>query len=235
MLMSMRAIPGRASRATSDAPPASVTRDNAHIDQQRRLRRAVGEVVAERGYSEVTVELIVKRAHVSLKTFYKHYASKQECFENLFEVASELTEKRIRDAVQGQELAWPDEVLTTLRTLVEAIVADPVMARAVIVEAPTVGPAMTARYEHATQALASLLRAGRAQNSRGEELPDTIEETLAGAVLWSAYERLIVDEAETLRDYLPVLTELILRTYLGSAEASRIVRAEAPARQPALA
>ena len=32
-----------------------------------------------------------------------------------------------------------------------------------------------------------------------------------------------------LADYLPVLIELVLRTYLGQAEASRIARAEAPA------
>lgn len=234
MLMSMQALPGRASRATSAAPPASVTRESAHVDQQRRLLRAVGEIVAERGYSDVTVELIVKRAHVSFKTFYKHYASKQECFENLFEVAFEVTGKEIRDALQG-DLSWSDEIVIALRTLVEAIVAEPEMARAVIVEAPTIGPEMAARYEQATKAFAPLLRAGRAEGPRGDELPDSIEDTLAGAVFWSAYERLIVNEAETLRDYLPVLTELILSTYLGPAEASRIVRAETPARQPALA
>src|SRR3954469_6988015 len=71
MLMFMRALPGRASRATLDAPPASVTRSSAHADQRRRILRAVGELVAERGYSDVTVELIVKRARVSFKTFYK--------------------------------------------------------------------------------------------------------------------------------------------------------------------
>ena len=72
------------------------------LDQRRRLLRAVGEVVAERGYSEVTVEQIVKRAHVSFKTFYKHYGSKQECFEDLFEVAFAATEKKIGDALQGR-------------------------------------------------------------------------------------------------------------------------------------
>ena len=70
-----------------DAPPASVTRSSAHADQRRRILRAVGELVAERGYSDVTVELIVKRAHVSFKTFYKHFASKEECFVALFEAA----------------------------------------------------------------------------------------------------------------------------------------------------
>jgi len=234
MLMSMRALPGRASRATLDAPPATVTRTSAHADQRRRLLRAVGEVVAERGYPDTTVELIVKRAHVSFKTFYKHCDSKQACFEDLFEVAVESTEAKVREAIQEGELSWRDQIVVALRTFVEEILAEPVMARAVIVETPTVGPEMAARYEHATKAFAPLLREGRAQGPRGNELPESIEETLTGAIFWSAYERLIVGEAEALRDHLPVLTELILRTYLGSADAARIVRAEAPARQPAL-
>jgi AcrR family transcriptional regulator len=234
MLMSMRALPGRASRATPDAPPASVTRTSAHVDQRRRLLRAVGELVAERGYSDVTVELIVKRAHVSYKTFYKHYRSKEDCFVAMFEVAFSATEKKIRDRLEAENLTWSDQVVLALRTLIDAIVADPVMARAVIVESLTVGPAIIARYEQATKAFAPLLRAGRGQNPRGKELPDTIEDTLAGSIIWSAYERLIVGQADELTDYLPVLLELVLRTYLGPAEARRIARAETPARQPAL-
>jgi AcrR family transcriptional regulator len=235
MLMSMQALPGRASRATLEAPPASVTRDSAHVDQRRRLLRAIAELVAERGYSDVTVELIVRRARVSYKTFYKHYPSKEECFVALFGAAFSATEKKIRGALDRQDLSWTDEVVVALRTLVEAIVAEPVIARAVIVESLTVGPAIAARYEQATKAFAPLLRAGRGQNSRGQELPGTIEDTLVGSIIWSAYERLVVGEADELTEYLPVLLELVLRTYLGPDEARRIALAETPAREPALA
>jgi AcrR family transcriptional regulator len=235
MLMFMRALPGRASRATLDAPPASVTRSSAHADQRRRILRAVGELVAERGYSDVTIELIVKRAHISYKTFYKHHRSKEECFVALFETALTSTEKTIRERLVAEPGPWSDQVVLALRTLIEQIVAEPVIARAVIVESPTVGPAVTARYEQATKALVPLFRAGREFNPRGAELPATIEETLAGSVFWSAYQRLIVGEADQLTGYLPVLLELVLRTYLGPGEASRIARAEAPTPQPAFA
>jgi AcrR family transcriptional regulator len=235
MLMFMRALPGWDSRATPDAPPASVTRSNAHADQRRRILRAVGELVAERGYSDVTVELIVKRAHVSFKTFYKHFTGKEDCFVALFETTFTATEKTIRERLAAEPGPWSDQVVLALRTLIEAIVDDPVIARAVIVESPIVGPAITDRYEQATKALVPLFRAGREFNPRGSELPDTIEDTLAGSVFWSAYQRLIVGEADELAAYLPVLVELVLRTYLGPAEASRIARAEQPALQPALA
>ena len=234
MLVFMRALPGRQTRASLDAPPASVTRSSAHADQRRRILRAVGELVGERGYSDVTVELIVKRAHVSFKTFYKHFPGKEECLLALCESSFDSTEREIRERLAAHPSPWPDQVVLALRTLVELIVAEPVLARAVIVESPTVGPAISERYERATKALVPLFRAGRQFNPRGAELPETIEDTLAGSVFWSAYQRLIVGEAEQLAASLPVLTELVLRTYLGQAEASRIARAESPDLQPAL-
>ena len=235
MLMSMRALPGRQSRSSLDAPPASVTRSSAHADQRRRILLAIGELVGEHGYGDVTVELIVKRAHVSFKTFYKHYPGKEECLLDLCETAFDTAEGTIRERLAAAPGPWPDQVVIALRTLVELIVAQPVIARAVIVESPTVGPAITERYEQATKALVPLFRAGRQHNPRGPELPERIEETLAGSVFWSAYQRLMVGEAEQLAASLPVLLELVLRTYLGQAEASQIARSEPRDRQPALA
>jgi AcrR family transcriptional regulator len=235
MLMSMRAIPGRASRATVDAPPPSVTRASAHADQRRRILRAIGELVAERGYSDVTVELIVKRAHVSYKTFYKHFTGKEGCFEALFETAFSATERKIRRRLDAEARTWPEQVVLAIRTLIEQIVAEPTIARAVIVESPTVGVAITERYEQATKALSPLFHAGRKLNPRGKELPDTIEDTLSGSVFWAAYERLIVGRADELLAYLPVLLELVLRTYVGPGEASRIARSAAPAPEHAIA
>jgi AcrR family transcriptional regulator len=235
MLMFMRALPGRASRASLASPPASVTRTSTHTDQRRRILRAVGELVGERGYGDVTVELIVKRAHVSFKTFYKHYSGKEECLSALCDRVFDSSEAEIRARLAAEPRAWPDEVSVALRSIFEMVAADPVIARAVIVESPSVGPAITNRYEQATRALVPLFRAGRKLNPRGEELPETIEETLAGSVFWSAYQRLIVGEADQLPATLPVLLELVLRTYLGQDEASRIARAEASSLEPALA
>lgn len=235
MLMSMRALPGRASRASLASPPASVTRAGTHDDQRRRILRAVGELVGERGYGDVTVEMIVKRAHVSFKTFYKHYTGKEQCLSELCEKVFDASEEEIRSRLSAEPGSWSDEVVVALRTLLERIAAEPVISRAVIVESPTVSPAITKRYEDATRALVPLFRAGREHNPRGAELPEKIEETLAGSVFWSAYQRLIVGEADQLPAALPVLIELVLRTYLGQDEASRIARAATSPLEPALA
>jgi AcrR family transcriptional regulator len=234
MILSMRALPGRTSRVTLESPPASVTRAGAHGDQRRRILRATGELVAENGYAELTVEQIVKRAHCSYKTFYKHFSGKEAAFIALFETSFRLAQKTIREHLTQDSGSWADQVAVALRVLVDLILAEPAIARAVIVETPTLGPAITKRYEEATKALSPLLRAGREQSPRGGELPATIEDTLAGSVVWAAYQRLVVGEAEELRSYLPVLLELILRTYLGETEASRIARAQIETPEPAL-
>jgi AcrR family transcriptional regulator len=226
MLMFMRALPGRDTRATLDAPPAAVTRSSAHRDQRRRILRGIGELVAKRGYADVTVELIVKRAHVSYKTFYKHFSGKEECFQSLFDAAFGSTERAIREQLDAGSRPWAEQVALALGTFIERIVAEPLLARAVIVETPTVGPAMLERYELATKAFVPLFRQGRELNPRGAELPATIEDTLSGSVFWSAYQRLIVGEAGRLPELLPEVIELVLRTYLGQAEATRIARAE---------
>jgi AcrR family transcriptional regulator len=233
MLMFMRALPGRESRVTFDAPPAAVTRSSAHLDQRRRILRAIGELVAKRGYADVTVELIVKRARVSYKTFYKHFSGKEECFGELFDSACRSTEKAIRERLEEKPGDWAEQVVLALGIWIDRIVAEPLIARAVIVEAPTVGLGMVERYERATKAFVPLFRAGRELNPRGAELPATVEDTLSGSVFWSAYQRLIVGEAERLPDLLPEMIELVLRTYLGQAEAARIARSQPQQPTPA--
>src|SRR5690349_24077072 len=143
MLVFMRALPGRQSRAKLDAPPASITRANTHEDQRRRILGAIGELVGERGYGDVTVELIVKRARVSFKTFYKHYPGKEECLRDLCESCFDFAEGKIRERLAAEPGPWPDKVMLALSTLFELIVANPVVSRAVIVESPTVSPAIT--------------------------------------------------------------------------------------------
>ena len=236
MLTFMQALPGRQSRVMSDGRPAPVTRSTAHADQRRRVFRAAGELMAKRGYADVTVELIVKRARVSYKTFYKHFENKEDCYLALFETSASYAERTIRERLDAEGSSpWPEQIAVALRTFVELIVAEPLIARAIIVESPTIGPAISKRYEQATKAFAPLFREGRALNPRGAELPASIENTLAGSVFWSAYQRLIVSETEELVEYLPVMIELVLRAYVGQGEAARVARAEAPDREPVAA
>jgi AcrR family transcriptional regulator len=217
----MRALPGRESRSRSAEPPG-LTRAGQKEEQRRRILLATGELVAKRGYEAVTIALIVKRAHVSYKTFYNHFANKEECFLELFDRTVEVIRERIDATLaESPEASWPEQVAIAIRTLFETFLAEPLIARAVVVEAPTVGPAITRRYQEAMNMLAPLLQRGREQSPEAAGLPPTLEVTLAGGVIWSAYQRLIVGEIDRIATLLPESIEFVLRPYVGRDEAAR--------------
>ncbi len=227
----MRALPGRASR-TPLQQPATLTRERNSEAQRQRILRATGELVAKRGYNAVTVELIVKRARVSFKTFYKHFSGKEECFLELFDTVTAQARERVGEALAAEAASpWPQQVIAALRALFGEILADPLLARAAIVEAPTVGPHIIERYERSMKSLSPLLYLGRELSSTPDELPPTLEDTLAGGVFWSAYQRLIAGEVDRIEVLLPEAIEFVLRPYIGAAEAARWARsADQPTR-----
>jgi AcrR family transcriptional regulator len=202
-----------------------VTRANAAADQRQRILQATGALIAKRGYGSVTVELIAKRAHVSLRTFYKHFDNKEHCFEALYDHFIGEAEVRINSALTTDlDAPWPEQVIAALRAIFEVILEDPIRARATIVEGLTVSREMVDRYERSMSALAPMIRRGREYNPLAAELPGSLEDTISGGVLWIPFKHLIISEMDDLWDYLPETVEFVLRPYLGDAEAARWAR-----------
>jgi AcrR family transcriptional regulator len=215
----VRALPGKASRQPPGPEP--VSRAEAAADQRRRILEATANLVAERGYAEATIEQIVRRARVGYATFYKHYADKQEAFLALLDAAVERTAYVVEEAYDGEAGPWPDKVGAGLGALLALAAAHPDVARACLVEAPTAGPEAAARHEAALKRFAPMLRPGRELNPRQDKLPETLEDTLVGGVVWVINQRLIAGEADQLRGLLPEALEFLLRPYVGEDVAAR--------------
>jgi AcrR family transcriptional regulator len=215
----VRALPGKSSRQPPGPEP--VSRDAAAEDQRRRILEATADLVAEHGYQETTIEAIVRRAKVGYATFYKHYPDKEAAFLALLDAAIERTAGRVEAAYKREEGPWPDRVGAALGVLFEDVAAHPVAARAVLVEAVAAGPAAAARHERALKRLAPLLAPGRELNPRGSTLPESLEETLAGGIVWVLGQRLMAGEAAKLRGLLPETIEFVLRPFVGEDEAAR--------------
>jgi AcrR family transcriptional regulator len=215
----VRALPGKASRQPPGPEP--VSRAASADDQRRRILEATADLIAEQGYAETTIEQIVRRARVGYATFYKHYADKQEAFLALMDAAVERTAYEVEEAFDREDGPWPDKVGAGLGALLKIAAEHPGVARACLVEAPTAGPEAAARHEAALKRFAPLLRPGRELNPRADKLPESLEETLAGGVLWVINQRLIAGEAEKLRALLPEALEFLLRPYVGEDAAAR--------------
>src|SRR6476659_289446 len=199
----------------------TVSRDAAAADQRRRILAATAALIAEKGYQETTMEEIVRRAKVGYATFYKHYPDKEAAFLALLDAATDRTVSRVEGAYGREEGPWADRVGAALGVLFEDVAAHPAVARAVLVEAVAAGSEAAAKHEAALKRLAPLLRPGRELNPRRAELPESLEETLAGGVVWVLGQRLIAGEAEKLRGLLPETLEFVLRPYIGEDEAAR--------------
>jgi AcrR family transcriptional regulator len=215
----VRALPGKASRQPPGPEP--VSRAASAEDQRRRILEATADLVAEQGYAETTIEQIVRRARVGYATFYKHYADKDEAFLALLDAAVERTAYVVEEAYDGEAGPWSDKVGAGLGALLKVASEHPGVARACLVEAPTAGPEAAARHEAALKRFAPLLRPGRELNPRSDKLPESLEETLAGGVLWVINQRLIAGEADKLRALLPEALEFLLRPYVGEDAAAR--------------
>src|ERR671929_1894505 len=77
--------------------------------QRERMIDAVIEAVAARGYAAATVADVIKRAAVSRKTFYEHFADKEECFMAAYEEINRHLIAQVREAYEGAD-SWRESV-----------------------------------------------------------------------------------------------------------------------------
>src|SRR3954466_9197174 len=124
---------------TSDIPRRlprgshGLDRDVVEASQRTRLLEAVGRAVAERGYSGATIDDVVRRAGVSKKTFYDHFADKQDCFLAAYETASEELLRRVAEA-QESDLDWRECTRAGIAAYLRWLAGDPALARVYLVE-----------------------------------------------------------------------------------------------------
>src|SRR5580698_1630989 len=104
-MMTVASETGQAAPAEACAPPASL-RERKKLATRRELR-----LIADRGYSNVTVEEIAEAANVSPRTFFNYFPTKEAA---LFGADPELA-AATRDAIVHQSPGEP--VVTVLRTL----------------------------------------------------------------------------------------------------------------------
>ena len=176
----------------------------------------------ERGYRAVTVADIVRRAGIARNTFYDNFASKEDCFLATQDYAVEESLARIVEAATPLE-TWEDRLAAGLGAFLGYLGEEPALARTCIVEALSAGDAAQERYERSLQAFVPLLRAGRDDSPHGDELPETLEETIVGGIFWVIYQRLVLGEAERIEVLLPDLVDFALTPYIGAESAQRAV------------
>jgi AcrR family transcriptional regulator len=196
--------------------------------QRERLLAAVALVVAERGYRDMTITEIAKRASVANRVFYANFPDKEQAFLAAFDAVHDHLAELIATAVAAEE-GWPQRVIAALATAVEFFAEEPELARLAVLAPFTATPATVARIREVIAAAAPYLREGRAERPEAAELPESTEESILGGTITMTAHSIFAGERE-LAALLPDLIEFVLSPYLGS-ERARELAGEAQGRE----
>jgi AcrR family transcriptional regulator len=186
--------------------------------QRERILAAVVELVAEKGYRKVSVAAIVKRAGTARLKFYDLFGSKQDAFLAAYDAGLEQASAWVAEALAGAGDSPAERVDAGIGALLEFLDERPELARAVVVEAPSLGPAMGDRRE-ATLAAFTPLFEGARPGGKQAKLPANLEETVLDGLYWLLYDAILSGKPKRLAKLRPALVEFALMPFVGPAAA----------------
>lgn len=106
---------------------------------RQELLEGFCRAVEQRGLAATTIADIVRHAHVSKRTFYEHFADKEECFFAAYRAISTEVMRAIARAVDFQA-SWQSQIETAVRVYVQVLDSRPKLTRAFFLEIHAVGP-----------------------------------------------------------------------------------------------
>jgi AcrR family transcriptional regulator len=151
---------------------------------------AAARVVAEHGYSGLTVSRITSGASVSRRTFYQQFANCDECFLELFDLVAARAAGLAQDAA-ADRTGWRERVRAGLSGLLVFLEDDPALGSLLVVDVLAGGPMVLERRARWLDAIAEIVEEGRSEARAGDGPPPLTAEGLVGAVLGVIHARLL--------------------------------------------
>ena len=105
---------------------------------RRRLLDGMAAAIRRGGYPETTVADIVREARTSRRTFYAHFADRQECLIALLRESNQRTIARIESSVDPRA-PWETQVRQAIEAWIAAVQADPPVTLSWIRDVPALG------------------------------------------------------------------------------------------------
>jgi AcrR family transcriptional regulator len=147
-----------------------------------RILAAMAQLVADKGYAAVTTGDLARAARISKRTFYDHFADKEQCLLAAYEAAAaQVYDACERAAAANAAAPWRERVDAVIATYLKALAAQPDMTRVFHVEIQAAGAAALELHLQFNLRYAALLQ--RIVRSGGERtLPQPLAIALLGAV-----------------------------------------------------
>jgi AcrR family transcriptional regulator len=188
--------------------------------KRRRMMDAVAELTAEQGYEATKIADIVRRAAVARKTLYDNFDGKEDLFLSAVDTTFEEMRAAVEEACERTG-SFEHQVIGGLGALLDFIAEHRAASRMCMVEAISATPSSARLYDAAMRTFVELLRKSAPDEA---DLPETIEESLAGGVAWILQQQIRRGEAENAAELLPELSQFVLSPYLGVGKVAGVAR-----------
>jgi AcrR family transcriptional regulator len=185
--------------------------------QRERLLAAVVRVTVAKGYEATTVADILGEAGVGRESFYELFDDKLACMLAAHKLLLDDLEERVREAYFTDE-DWSLRVRAALAATLDWFAADPEVARFILVELSTVGPAFRRTFKDEFARARALLEEGLDGGGAEPELAEATS-LAVGGVLARIYEEIVLGRASELPRLLPGLTYELLVPFVGEERA----------------
>jgi AcrR family transcriptional regulator len=193
-------------------------RESQDEEARRRIMTAMLEACGEGGYRNVSVQDVIDRCGGNRVQFYRHFASKEDCFAAAFEDEIELVDAEVRAAAAGRP-GWRSGLRAGLAALADYVERRPLLARGLAIEVHVAGGRALATRAEAYERATGAIDMGRLENESEISPPPAAAEFLLGAIEATITRALVREEPQEFAAAIPELIQMIVSAYLGEAAA----------------
>lgn len=200
---------------------------NPGSDQAIRLREALLDLCAERGYANLELADLLQRAGVERADFERDYADLDACFAAILgQIYAEFF-IHAQEAVAGQS-GWRDRMRATAYALLRYLRADERVARLAAVEAQHAGEGAQLLFLETFNRLVDLIDEGSAE-ATGPDSPSRATALGVGGVLFARIQEAVAEgELGLGEEEIPQLMYAAVFPYLGAEAAEEELGIPAP-------
>lgn len=202
---------------------------DASADEVRRLREALLDLCAERGYKKLKLKHLLERADLDEAAFHRHYADLDACFAAVLGEIYDEFFSRAQEAVVGQS-GWRDRMRATAYALLRFLRADEKrVARLAAVEVQYAGKDAQRLFQQTFNRLVELIDEGSSE-ADGQDSPGLATAIGVGGVVFARVQEGVVNGelAELGEEEVPQLMYAAVFPYLGAEAAAEELRIPPP-------
>lgn len=201
--------------------------DDASAQEARRLREALLDLCAERGYAGLELPELLDRAGFDRAAFERHYKDLDACFTAVLAEAYDEFFASAQEAVAGQH-GWRDRMRATAYALLRFLRRDERVAHLAAVDAQAGGEGAQQLFLETFNRLVDLIDEGSAETG-GPDSPSRATALGVGGVVFARIQEAVAKgELGLGEEEIPELMYGAVFPYLGAEAAAEELRIPPP-------